>query len=54
MDFNNLWQALGDNPWLTHSTNQNYRTQLLRQTNYLLGFVSQNKYALTTTIEKKG
>jgi hypothetical protein len=50
---NNLQQALGDNPWPTHLTNRNYKTWLLRQTNYLLRFFSQNKYGLETTMIKK-
>jgi hypothetical protein len=44
--FNILLKLLVDNPWPTHLTNQNYKTQLLRQSNYLLGFVSPNKYCL--------
>jgi hypothetical protein len=44
--FNNLLKLLVDNQWPTHRTNQNYKTQLLRQSNYLLGFVSPNKYSL--------
>ncbi len=50
---NSLLQPLGNNLWPTHSTNKNYRTQLLRQSNYLLGFVSPNKYSLDITINKK-
>ncbi len=44
--FNSLLQLPGENPWLTHLTNQNYRTRLSKQSNYLLGFVSPNKYSL--------
>jgi len=51
--FNSLLQLPGDNLWLAHSTNQNYRTQLLRQSNYLLGFVFSNKYSFEITINKK-
>jgi hypothetical protein len=51
---NNLPQALKDNPWPTHPTHWNYKTQLLKQTNCPMGFVSQNKYAFKTVIEKKG
>jgi hypothetical protein len=50
---NNLQQASGNNPWPTHPTNWNYKIQLLKQTNCLLGFVFHNKYALKNTIEKK-
>jgi hypothetical protein len=51
--FNSLLQLPVDNLWLAHSTNRNYRTQLLRQSNYLLGFVSLNKYSFEITINKK-
>jgi hypothetical protein len=51
--FNSLLKLLVDNPWSAHSTNQNYKTQLLRQSNHLLGFVSPNKYSLYITIIKK-
>ncbi len=54
-DFMNiLLQPLGDNPWPTHPTSKNYITQLLRQTEYLLGFVYPNKYSLEITINKSG
>ncbi len=33
--------------------NQNYKTQLLRQSDYLLGFISMNKYVFNNTINKK-
>jgi hypothetical protein len=33
--------------------NRNYRTQLLRQSDYLLGFISMNKYVFENTIDKK-
>lgn len=39
---NNLQQALGYNLWPTHPTNWNYKIQLLKQTNCLLGFVSHS------------
>jgi hypothetical protein len=51
--FNSLLQPLGDNPWPTHLTNQNYRTRFLSQSNYLLGFVFLNKYSLEIIINKK-
>jgi hypothetical protein len=50
---NSLRQPLGDNPWPTHQTNQNYKTRLLRQFDYLLAFVSQNKFFLEIAINKK-
>jgi len=50
---NSLLQPLGDNPWPAHPTNWNYKIQLLRQSNYLLGFVSPNKYSLKIAINKK-
>jgi hypothetical protein len=50
---NSLLHPPGNNSWLAHLTNQNYRTQLLRQSNYLLGFVSPNKYSLEIAIKKK-
>ncbi len=49
-----LLQHLGDNPWRTHPTNQNYRIQLLRQFDYPLGFVSLNKYSLRWLSTKSG
>jgi len=52
-DFLNLQQPLEDNPWLAHLTNQNYKTQFLKQFDYLLGFVSQNKYSFKIAINKK-
>jgi len=51
--FNSLLQLPGDNLWLTHSTNWNYRTRLLKKPDYLLGFVSLNKYSFKITINKK-
>ncbi len=50
---NSLLQPPRNNPWPTHSTNRNYKTQLLRQSNYLLGFMFPNKYSLEITINKK-
>ncbi len=50
---NNLRQPLGDNPWPAHLTNQNYKSQLWRQIDYLFGFVFQNKYSLKIAIKKK-
>jgi hypothetical protein len=50
---NSLLQPPRNNPWPTHSTNRNYKTQLLRQSNYLLGFMFPNKYSLEITIKKK-
>jgi hypothetical protein len=53
-DFSNsLLHPLGDNPWLSHLTNQNYKTQFLKQSDYVLGFVSSNKYSLDIAINKK-
>ncbi len=51
--FNSLWQPLKNNLWPTHPLNQNYKTWLLRQSNYLLGFVYQNKYSFEIVINKK-
>jgi hypothetical protein len=42
-----------DNPWPRHPTNQNFITQLLKQSNYLLGFVFPNKYSFKIAINKK-
>ncbi len=50
---NNLLYLSRNNPWLAHPTNQNYKTQNLKQSDYLLGFVSPNKYSLEITINKK-
>jgi hypothetical protein len=50
---NNVLQPPKDNPWPTHSTNYNYRIWLLRHFDYLLGFVSPNKYSLEIVINKK-
>jgi hypothetical protein len=51
--FNSLLQPPRDNPWPTHPTNQNYKTQLLRQFDYLLILVSLNKYSLDIVINNK-
>jgi hypothetical protein len=50
---NNLLHPPRNNPWPTHLKNRNYRIQLLRQSNYLLGFVYPNKYSLEIAISKK-
>jgi hypothetical protein len=50
---NNLLQPLRNSPWLAHLTNRNYKIGLLRQSDYLLGFVSPNKYSFENTINKK-
>jgi hypothetical protein len=39
--------------WPTRPTNWNYKIQFLKQSNYLLGFLFQNKYSLEITINKK-
>ncbi len=50
LDFvNNLWQALGDNPWSGKPTNCNYKTYLLRQAKYLLGTNKPKQYSLEGT-----
>jgi hypothetical protein len=38
--------------WPSHLTNWNCKTWLLKQFNYLLGFVSSNKYSFEITINK--
>jgi hypothetical protein len=54
LDFvNNLRQALGDNPWPAKPTNQNYRTRLLRQVEYLLGMNKIDQYSLVEVSNKK-
>ncbi len=49
----NIQHPLGDNPWPVHMKNWSSRTWLLRQTDSLLGFVSQNKYVFKIAIGKK-
>lgn len=50
---NNLLQLLGENLWLAHPTNQNYKTWLKKQSYYLLEFLFSNKYYLEIVINKK-
>jgi hypothetical protein len=50
---NNLRQALGDNPWLAKPTNQNYRTCLLRQEEYLLATNKLEQYSLVDVSNNK-
>ncbi len=38
-----LGQPLKDNPWLAHSTNQNFKTRFLWQCDYLFGFLAFKK-----------
>jgi len=50
---NNLRQVLGDNLWPTEPTNQNYRTCLLHQAEYLLGTSKVDQYSLVEAAHKK-
>ncbi len=50
---NSLLQPPKNNPCPAHSTNQNYKTRLLRQFDYLLRFVFLNKYSLDMAINNK-
>ncbi len=40
---NSLPQPLGNNPWLAHLTNQNFKTRFHRQCNYLLRYQAPKK-----------
>jgi hypothetical protein len=51
--FNNLLHPVGNNLWPTHPTNCKYKIWLLKQSNYLLGFVSLSKHSLKIIINKK-
>jgi hypothetical protein len=51
--FSTVYYNLYNNLCLTHLTNWNYKIQFLGQSNYLLGFVTPNKYSLEITINKK-
>jgi hypothetical protein len=54
LDFvNNLRQALGNNPWPVEPTNQNYRTYLLCQVEYLLGTSRVDQCSLVEVARKK-
>jgi hypothetical protein len=54
LDFvNTLRQALRDNLWPLEPINQDYRTCLLGQVEYLLGTNKAEKYSLVKTTHKK-
>jgi hypothetical protein len=40
---NSLWQPPRNNPWPTHSTNQNYRMQSHKQCDYMLWFQAEKR-----------
>jgi hypothetical protein len=52
-DFFNLLHPLRNNLWPAHPTNWKYKTWLLKQSDYLLGFVFPNKYYFKIIINKK-
>jgi hypothetical protein len=53
LDFvNNLRQAPWDNLWPVELTNQNYRSHLLRQAEYLLGMSGAYQYSLVKATSK--
>jgi hypothetical protein len=51
--FSIVYHNFYDNLCLSQLTNQNYKIQLLGQSNYLLQFVTLNKYSLEIAINKK-
>ncbi len=54
LDFvNSLWQAPRDNLWLGEPINQNYKTHLLHQAEYLLGTSKANQCSLVEAAHKK-